>query len=385
MINKMISICMCGLLACSVLAGCGNSSSKDNSGGNTSSAGNTSAAEEAGGDYEYPEIEFVSADFAAEDNAISITTRFFIDELKERSGGKITVQENFGGTLAGSQALYECISTGQADFGTISPLFNPAQLPLAQISCAVPFGTTEGKVASDAMNELAAESDAFAQEAENSNLVTLYYKGTESYTLMTKDKIDSVSDLKGKKVAVGGVYYPSWFEAIGAVTTAADATSAYQNLKTNVYEAFWAFDSSYVQYSLYEVCDYVLDMSGGARCTQALVMNKDVYDSLDPQVQDLINECAQASYEKYNDWLAEQMDGWYQTMQDEGVEYVVLSDEEKAAWADSIFAQDTNSIDMWIETANAAGYDGAAIMSQYLTILQNSGTEFPYDVSAYIQ
>lgn len=378
-LRKLVSLTLCGVLTLTLLTSCGGSSS-----GSGTTNPDIPSSSGADGEYEYPEITLVSADFAPEDNAIAITTRFFIDELTKRSDGRITVEENFGGTLLGSMALYEGIATGQVDFGTISPLFNPSDLPLTQISCSVPFGTTDGKVVSDAMNQLMASREEFEAEYEKAGIVNLFNKGTESYTLMTKNRIDTIDGLRGEKVAVGGVYYPSCFEALGCVCTAADSSAAYQHLKTNVFSSFWAFDSSYVQYSLYEVCKYVLDMNGGARCTQALVFNRDKFQSMDEPTQQLILECADAAYDQYNEWLAAQMDSWRQDMLDNGVEYIVMSDAEKQAWADAIFAQETNSIQKWIDSAGASGYDGASIMAEYLTILQDAGVEFPYDISMFV-
>lgn len=331
-------------------------------------------------------VKLVSSEFSTEDNAISINTRFFIDELKARSNGSIEVEEYWAGTLAGAAAVFEAISTRQADFGTLPSFTAPSQLPLTQISMAVPFGAVTPRQAGEALNKLremyAAE---FEKEYSSQNLVCLYSKGTENYNLITKNHIDSIADLAGTKVAVGGVYAPSWFEAIGAVTTAADATAAYQNMKTNVYPATFIYDSTYVQYSLYEICDYVLDMNGGARCPQAYVMNKEAFDSLDEATQKLVMECAQAAAEKYYDWMDEQIEIWEQKLIDEGVEIVTLSAEEKQAWGDAIFAAETNSIQKWIDTANAAGYPGDQMMSDYLQILIDMGCDLPYDVSAFLK
>lgn len=339
---------------------------------------------QTGGETEYTKIKLVASAFSTEDNAISINDRFFIDLIKERSGGSVEVEEYWAGTLAGATAAFEAMSTRQADMGTIATFFNPSELPLTQISMAVPFGAVTPRQAGEALNKLREMyPEEFDSEYAKQGLVCLYSKGTENYNLITKNHVESISDLAGTKVAVAGVYAPSWFEAIGAVTTAADATAAYQNLKTNVYPSTFIYGSSYVQYSLYEVCSYVLDMDGGARCPQAYVMNKEAFDSLNPATQELVRQCAQEAAEKYYDWMDEQITVWRQTLVDNGVTVITLSDAERRAWGDAIFSAPTNSIQKWIDAADAAGYNGGQIMSDYLKILSDLGCELPYDISAF--
>ena len=386
--KKVVGILMTLALAGSLLAGCGSGGGSDQGGSAKADADTGSVSAGDTGDYNVDDIEtvnLISSDFTTDDNAVGISTRFFIDELKERSGGKITVTEYFGGTLASSTGSYEAYTTGQADIGTLATFFNPSELPLTQISMAVPFGASTPQEAGEAMEKLKEKHPEIEEEFEKNNLVCLYSKGTENYNLIMKNKVSGLDDLKGQKIAVGGVYSPSWFDAIGVVTTAADSTAAYQNLKTNVYSGTFVYDSVYAQYSLYEVCDCVLDMNGGARCPQSLVINKTKYDSFNDATKAVIQESAQAAAEDYYKWIAEQTESWRKTLTDNGMEIVTLSDEDKAAWGEAIFSKDSNSIQAWIDSADAAGYDGAAIMSDYLTILTDMGCDLPYDTSAFIK
>ncbi len=387
--KRVVAVLVCAAMGMALMAGCGSSDDTESAAEDTTEAEEEAeeeeTTEEAASDIVYSEEYFVSSDFAAEDNATSITTRYFIDLLKERSGGSVEVEEYFNGTLAGSTAALEAIGTGQADFGTLGTLFNPSDVPLYQITMAVPFGTTDPRVAGEAMQEMVDTHPEFEEEFENAGLILLAAKGTENYNMISKDEVTSIDQLKGTVVAVGGVYAPSWFEAIGAATTAADSTQAYQSLKTNVYPATFIYNSVYDQYSLYEVCDYVLEMDGGARCPQAMAFNKATFESLDEDMQNLIYECALDAVDMYYDWLDGEIDAWTDSLIENGVTITEMSAEEKQAWGDAIMADANNSIQAWIDSANDLGYDGDGLMSDYLQILLNLGVEFPFDASIYIQ
>ena len=87
--------------------------------------------------------------------------------------------------------------------------------------------------------------------------------------------------------------------------------------------------------------------------------------------------------DQFHDWEKDQMAGWEQQMKDNGVEFKVMSEEDKALWAETALAhQDT--LEQWIGDATAAGYDGAAIMADYLKAGEEMGYTWVFDTSKYM-
>ena len=87
--------------------------------------------------------------------------------------------------------------------------------------------------------------------------------------------------------------------------------------------------------------------------------------------------------QEFHVWEADQMAGWEQQMKDNGVEFKVMSEEDKAKWAETALAY-KDTLEQWIGDATAAGYDGKAIMADYLKAGEEMGYTWVFDTSKYM-
>ena len=234
------------------------------------------------------------------------------------------------------------------------------------------------------MYKISEKYPEFYAEYEKNNVKCLAWKGNEPYKLYSKKGFKTVSDLKGKNITLGGVYYVPWFESVGAVPVSAPAADLYQMVKNNLAVGSFVYDSIYCDFKLYEVEANCLEVGLGARNCDVIAFNKAKWDSLDEKTQALLQECADEAMGNFHDWENEQMDAWVTEMKDNGVEFATLSDEDKASWAKTALDYE-DTLESWISDATKAGYDGAAIMSDYLKIGEELGYEWHFDTSKYIK
>ncbi|MBR6473559.1 MAG: C4-dicarboxylate TRAP transporter substrate-binding protein [Firmicutes bacterium] len=334
-------------------------------------------------DVEYPEMTLTCAGLDKEDTAKAHDLRIFIDLVTEKSGGKITFNEYWSAQLGVATANLDTIGQGIADVGTVCTLYTPTQLPLSQITYCVPFAPSDVAQAAELMDRISAQHPEFYEEYEKNGTVCLAWKGNEPYKLYSKDGFETLDDINGKNITMGGVYYVPWFESIGAIPVSAPAADLYQTIKNNLAVGSFVYDSIYCDFKLYEVEANVLAIGLGARNCDVIAFNKAKWDTLDENTQALLQECATEAMDEFHVWEADQMAGWEQQMKDNGVTFKEMSEEDKAKWAETALAyQDT--LQSWIDDATAAGYDGAAIMADYLKNGEEMGYTWVFDTSKYM-
>lgn len=365
--KKFVMILSLVLMVSATMFGCG---------GNDSDSGETSG--------EYPKLELTCAALDSDDTAKAHDLRLFMNLVTEKSGGSITFKEYWDASLGEATSNLDSIGQGIADVGTVCTLYTPTQLPLSQITYCVPFAPDDVEMASELMYQISEKYPEFYKEYEKNSVKCLAWKGNEPYKLYSKKGFTSISDLKGKNITLGGVYYVPWFESVGAVPVSAPAADLYQTVKNNLAVGSFVYDSIYCDYKLYEVEANCLDVGLGARNCDTICFNTSKWDSLDEKTQQLLQECADEAMDQFHDWENEQMEGWVSEMKENGVKFETLSDADKEKWAETALDYE-DTLKSWIDDATKAGYDGAAIMSDYLKIGEELGYEWAFDTSAYIK
>lgn len=374
----ILTVCSLALFGCSG----GNTLSSSDSTAPPSATDGTNIAPVEGADY--PAMQLSVAALDSEDKAKSYDIKLFTDLVTEKSGGSITFDIYYNAQLGSPTANLETIKNGIADLGTVCTLYTPSNLPLSQITYCVPFAPSDPALAAQLMYKIAEQHPEFYEEYEKNGLVNIGWKGNEPYKLYSKNKLSSVSDLNGMKLTLGGIYYIPWFESVGAVPVSAPAADLYQTVKTGVASGSFVYDSIYCDYKLYEVEAFCLEVGLGARNNDTICFNKAVWDGLDDNVKALMRQCADEAMAEFQTWEQAQMDGWVEEMKNNGVEITPMSDSEKLEWSQTALAyQDT--LQSWISDANAAGYDGAAIMADYLKIGEELGYTWTFDTAPYMQ
>ena len=129
-----------------------------------------------------------------------------VNELLAKTGNyKIEWQEGYGGTIVKPRGVLEGIRLGLGDIGIVTTIFHSSKLPSQGISAVTPFISADARVVAKAVDEIAREFPQMAKELDAENQVYLATGvALDSYQLFSKTAINSLEDLKGKKVAGAG-------------------------------------------------------------------------------------------------------------------------------------------------------------------------------------
>lgn len=263
----------------------------------------------------------------------------FAEKLAEVSGGELTVQQFPGGALNSvPPKQYSILLDGVADIvftlpgytGEVFPMTNVINLPglcSDSISCTAALQRASGML-----------------EAEyNAKILALWANSPP--ILLTKDKpVRTLEDLQGLILRVTSSGQVPFVQALGASPVGQPVSVINQNLANGVIDAIAIDPSGIGSFKLHEVANYLTTWFPGSGSAFVLLLNREVYDGMSDQERAWIDAAADASLSESgaNGYAASTARG-LQIAKDAGLEFIDLSDEEKARW-DAIIAETLTTV-----------------------------------------
>jgi len=301
---------------------------------------------------------------------------YFQPELKrrveERTDHTINFVEGYSGSIVKVTEVLEGVQDGVLDIGGMCFCFEPSNLPLHAFQVMLPFGTMDPVqslgIAQDVYKEVPFLTEVFPEEY---NQILLSRIADGGYNLGTKFPWEKLSDLQGEKIGGAGINL-NWLEKAGVVPVSSSLATSYTELSTGVYDGFIMFPSAWVNLKLYEPGPYYTLIGFGSMTWHGLTINKDTYDELPADVQEILLEVA-ADYEE-------------QTGQVNLVEYDRLIDELReritVTEIDPAVRQDwAESLQDWVQTTatdlDSQGLPAIQVMNLVLDKAEERGYEWP--------
>lgn len=225
---------------------------------------------------------------------VKLLDEFFIPEVDRRLAAasnrhKIEWTKAWGGTLIKLGSESRGIADGIADMGFVSTLFEAPRFPMQNVSYVTPFGSDNLAVVSDTVAEMQARIPAMNDAWVRNGLVYLGGAALDNYHLWTNFPVNSIDDLRGKKISAPG---PSanWIRNTGAVAVAGSLTTYYEDIKSGVSNGAITFATGAWGAKLHEVAPYITKVSFGAMYAGGVVINKRRFDALPPEVQQVFRD-----------------------------------------------------------------------------------------------
>ena len=265
------------------------------------------------------------------------TTRFN-EAIAEASGGEIEVKMFWGGSLGGFKEALDLASKGAADITDIVPGYFGSQLPLKGMTNAIPHTFFEPKQAMYALMELSETNADQIAEYERNNIKPLIYRYLGNYHFLCTEKVETLADLKGKKVRSFGSFIPKMFEELGIIPVNVIVTDAYEAMKRGSLDCNYASWNDHANWKHYEVAKYLVNVPMGGIAAYTDSINLDTFNALSPEHQQILVDAGREA----TDWMAERTDATLkaslQEMLDNGVELVEFQevDELRAAVPDMV-------------------------------------------------
>ncbi len=287
----------------------------------------------------------------------------------EGSGHSISVDLQAGGSVAKVGEELEAVGEGLAEMGTVQALFDPAKLAVQNVTYYTPFVSSDVNQISDMMDRLQKEDPRLYQAYTDNNIV--YLGGAiaiDDYLLMTNFPVNSLDDLKGRKIAAPGAAI-NWLSGTGAVGVSGNLTTYYNELKTGVYDGVIVFASAAVPGKLYEVAPHVTRMGLGAQFAGVIGANKDWYDGLPDEVKMALHKGADAARDWYNSDLTTFAAKALEIMAANGATVVEAPQEMREAWAKGM----DNAAKTWAADLDSKGIKGSEVLSLYMDEMRKAG------------
>lgn len=209
----------------------------------------------------------------------------FAEELKEKSGGRLLLEIFNPGTLCPDSENYDCVKNGVVDMSVTVPSVSPGKFPVAAVS-ELPFLFDSCESSSYADYKAYTEIPEIAKEFNEVRLLGVF--GSAPFQVHTSRKeIKSIDDVKGMRLACVSTAVQPVFSRLGAAVFAMPGTDLYIALQRGQIDGACIPNAFMVSTKSYEVAkkSSILNFM---TCSQTLVMNKDAFDSLPEDLQQVI-------------------------------------------------------------------------------------------------
>ena len=276
--------------------------------------------------------------------------------------------EAYGGSLYKYGDTLEAIEIGLADMGWVGTLWELSKMPLQNVTYYVPFTTNDYHMMYEIMNELHRTMPAMADAWTAQNQKFLGSNSLDSYHLLTNFPVDSVDDLRGRKILAPGPA-AAWLEGTGAVAVDGGLTTYYTQIQTGVADGVLTILTGVPAYRIHEVAPYITLVGLGGQVSGSLSINLDTWNRLPADVQQVIADLGPA----YSAAVAADLDARYErgiaAMQKDGAMITTLPEDEKRKWISGM----PNIALRWAEATEARGIPAGDVVRAYMNAVRERG------------
>lgn len=311
-----------------------------------------------------------------ESTAIVQAMDWWATEVEKRSDGRIKFDRFYGGAFLDATGMRDGIAANQVEVGNFAPGYHPGDFPLTEGLLTVPFTTTSPAAAMDAIRQLYRETDeAQAEYADQGIELIAPIAAAEGAWGMTEEW-DSIDDLDGRSVRGyegGGIN--AALRAVGANPTDLDAAEIYESLQRGVIDGFASMivDAG-VTLSLDEVAKHWSAVGMGVVASAVISANKDWYDSLPSDLQQIMIETADEMTAVYMELLAETEEKACDALEESGVEVTVLAQSEQDKLRDLVY---NDQLAVFESDASESIDDAVGYYESYSSLVAEAEAEFP--------
>lgn len=334
--SRFFSMIMAGVMTTALLAGCGNSS---NSASVTtaqvapsSEAASGAAAETStsSGDAITIQVGFENT----EDEPIGQAVKKWADLVSQESNGSIQFELFPNSALGTKSELIDQMTMGE-NIITIADGAFYADYGIPDMG--IMYGPFFFQSWDDVWKLL--DSDWYKEQCDKLSdkgitiLASNWIYGERE--LMTKTKVVTPADIKGKKIRLANSQiYVEGFNALGATAVPMALGDVYTALQNGTLDGVENPLSTLYGQSFQEVCKYLL-MTGHIKNFTTWCIGTDYLKSLSQDQQDILFKTAEEAG-LYNNDLQEKANGDYrQKLEDAGVEFTELTDEQLKQWIEA--------------------------------------------------
>jgi TRAP-type C4-dicarboxylate transport system substrate-binding protein len=251
-------------------------------------------------------------------------------EIETRTNGRVKITVFYGGTLSPADKSYDGVVKGISDIACSAPSYTKGRFPLTEAveqnigSKSIFMASVVTKMANEFYNRF--------KPKEFDDVKVMFFFCPGGQFLHTKKPVNNLEDLKGIKIRSNGVS-ASTLKALGGVPVVTPMGESYETVSRGVAEGVWCPLEALQSWKLGELVKYSTECFGASNTSSMfVVMNKDKWNALAPDLQKII--------EKVNEeWIEKTGRGWEKLdsiardfLLGSGHKFISLSEEEQEKW-----------------------------------------------------
>lgn len=327
--KKLAALLMAGLMTCTLLAGCGGSSSSGSSAPAASAPAASAPAAEA------TKVSATFCNMLATDHPQSVAaTEVLAPEISEKTGGNFTIDVQVNGTMGSDAETVEATIMGNnamtgpacATLATIDPNWYILDVPYVFLSKDHARAALDGELGQFLSDSL----------EKSCGLICLGYGESGMRNLSNNSvAVKSPADMSGMKIRVlENKYHLAAFSALGANPTPMAFSEVYTALQMKQIDGQDNPITITCTSKFYEVQKFYT-RTEHMFCGNCVVVNADWFHSLPEDYQTALRESVKDMITEQRRLIDENEAGYLQEMQDAGCEIITLTDAEKQAFVDA--------------------------------------------------
>jgi TRAP-type transport system periplasmic protein len=293
----------------------------------------------------------------------SLLTAEWAKELEKRTNGRVKVTMHYGGTLTPADKCYDGVIRGISDIGLSVFGYTRGRFPLGEV-IDLPLGCKSGLVGTRMANEYYKKF----RPKEIDEVKVMYLMTHGPGLLHTKKPVNKLEDLKGMKIRAFGAV-TKIVTALGGAPVSMPMGETYEALSRGVVEGSIAPYEALQGWKWGEVVKFTVEAWGMSYIgTFFVVMNKDRWNSLPADIQNII--------EKMNEeWIEKHGRAWDE-IDKAGKEFTIklgnkitsVSKEENERWAKAV----RPILDDYVNNMKAKGLPGEEALKFCLDYLKKN-------------
>lgn len=306
----------------------------------------------ASGPPQFDAVNWQYSSYLAPGSSLMDAISNYFTELNSATGGATNVEEFFSNSLLSTIDILPGVSDGRSELGFTIALYHPDILPLSQV-VGVPFVTENAEAQVRTFNEMYQNNEVFRDEWQRQGIHVLSFTPLTNSIIATVRPLDGLDDLRGRSIRSVG-FLASAMEVAGVNPVALPAPDIFESLERGVIEgaSSYPFDV-FIANGLHEAAPYITEPGTGLYNLGVIIINKRLWDSMDPALQQLMTDLITDFYVDHSIELLqnEEVARCDQFLQQGGVPNV-FSQGDTARWRT---ATGDVVVDRWRENARRAG------------------------------
>lgn len=282
--------------------------------------------------------------------------------VEEETEGRVRFEPFMDGLLHGPLSGFKACVTGITDYTHAYATYQPGSFHLTH-ALQLPFLFSRPQVAGLVAEELYPQY--FKEEYERLGVYLAHCDATSPYDIISVDPIESLEDLRGKKVRVTGGLNEAVFRELGAIPVVMAAAETYLAFQRGIVDAVTLGVPDIAAYRLYEVGRYLTPIHITVTVLQ-YCLNRRTFDGLPEDVRrqmyGLFRIRGQMAVQSYYGGV--RADQALDKLREHGVRVLDLTESDVAEWRAAVAPLS----DRFLDEQEAEGRPARALLSDMIEL-----------------